>query len=59
MFEVTKENYKDFLSWHGRDLEVAKMVVELYDGTAGYHDLLSVRLWVEASKMLLKDHDGT
>ena len=56
MFEVTEDNYHDFLTRHGHDLEVAQQVVELYDGTDGYHQLLSVRLWVEASKMLLKKH---
>lgn len=53
MFEVTEDNYHDFLTWHGHDLEVAEWVVETQDANS---PLLSVRLWVEASKMLLKKH---
>ena len=54
MFEVTEENYHTFLTWHGMDPEVAAYVVETYDDTHGYHTMGTVRLWVEASKMLLK-----
>jgi len=56
MFEVTEDNYLSFLTLHGQDPECAQRVVETYDGSAGYHELLSVRIWVEASKMLLKKH---
>lgn len=54
MFEVNEDNYHTFLTLHGQDPECAKMVVDKYDNTEGYHTLLSVRLWVEASKMVLK-----
>jgi hypothetical protein len=53
MFEVTKDNYHTFLTWHGMDPEVAEYVVETYDGTDGYKELASVRLWVEASKFVI------
>ena len=51
MFEVTEENYRDFLTWHGHDVEVAQWVVETQDANS---PLASVRLWIEASKMVLK-----
>lgn len=53
MFEVTKENYHTFLTWHGMDPEVAEYVIEMYDGSDGYKALKSVYLWVEASKFVL------
>jgi hypothetical protein len=53
MFEVTKDNYHTFLTLHGLDTECALRVVSQYDNTEGYHNLLSVRLWVEASKFVL------
>ena len=54
MFEVTEENYHTFLTLHGMDLECASWVVQKYDNTENYHNLMSVKLWVDASKMLLK-----
>ena len=53
MFEVTKDNYHTFLTWHGMDPEAAARVVSLYDGSDGYKTNMSVRLWVEASKFVL------
>lgn len=53
MFEVTEENYHRFLTYHGRDVEVAKIVVSLYDNTES-RKIGSVRLWVDASKMLIR-----
>jgi hypothetical protein len=50
MFEVTKDNYHTFLTWHGHDKEVAQWVVENYDANSS---LMSVRLWIEASKFVL------
>ncbi len=58
MFEVTKDNYRDFLTWHGQDPEVAQWVIDQHDNTEGYHKIGSVRLWVDASKMLLKELYG-
>ena len=54
MFEVTKDNYHTFLTWHGMDPEVAEYVVEMYDNSENYHKHLSVRLWVEASKYVIR-----
>lgn len=54
MFEVTEENYHTFLTFHGLDPECARWVVEKYDDTDNYRNLMSVRLWVEASKIVLK-----
>ena len=53
MFEVSKDNYHTFLTWHGMDPEVAEYVIEMYDGSDGYKTLKSVYLWVEASKFVL------
>jgi hypothetical protein len=53
MFEVTKENYHTFLTWHGMDPEVAEYVVEMYDKSENYRMHSSVRLWVEASKYVI------
>jgi hypothetical protein len=53
MFEVTKENYHTFLTWHGMDPEVAEYVVEMYDKSENYLMHSSVRLWVEASKYVI------
>lgn len=55
MFEVTVDNYHTFLTHHGLDPECAKWVVDKHDNTENYHNLLSVRLWVEASKIVLKE----
>tara|TARA_R110000868_G_scaffold370216_1_gene633703 strand:+ start:330 stop:506 length:177 start_codon:yes stop_codon:yes gene_type:complete len=54
MFEVTKENFHTFLTSHGMNVEVALWVVEKYQDSDNYRNLLSVRLWVDASKMLLR-----
>ncbi len=59
MFEVTEDNYHIFLTYHGFDPECAQMVVDKHDNTEGYHNLQSVRLWVDASKMVLKHHNAT
>jgi hypothetical protein len=53
MFEVTKDNYHTFLTWHGMDPEVAEYVVEMYDNSENYLMHSSVRLWVEASKYVI------
>ena len=53
MFEVNEDNYHIFLTLHGLDPECARIVVDKYDGTDSYNNLQSVRLWVEASKMVL------
>lgn len=57
VFEVTEENYHLFLTYHGHDIEVARNVVNQYDNTDGYKSLGSVRLWVDASKMVIKLHE--
>ena len=54
MFNVTEDNYHTFLTFHGLNPECAKMVVDKYDNTEEYHNMQSVRLWVDASKMVLK-----
>jgi hypothetical protein len=54
MFEVTKDNYHTFLTWHGMDPEVAEYVVEMYDNSENYLMHSSVRLWVEASKYVIR-----
>jgi hypothetical protein len=54
MIEVTEENYLTFLVPHGQCPDCAERVVARHDNTEGYHTLIGVRLWVEASKMVLK-----
>lgn len=54
MFEVTKENFHIFLTSHGMNVQVAQNVVDKWYNTDNYHNMLSVRLWVDASKMLLR-----
>lgn len=53
MFQVNKDNYHTFLTLHGLDPECAATVVSQYDNTDNYNNLLSVKLWVEASKFVL------
>ena len=54
MFEVTEENYHRFLSYHGMCPEAARRVVQLYDNPESRKNK-SVALWVDASKMVLKN----
>ena len=51
---ITEENYHTFLTYHGRDIDVARYVVSTYDNTDVYHSLQAVKIWVEASKMVIK-----
>ena len=53
MYEVTKDNYHTFLTFHGMNPEVAEWVVEQWDNSEGYHTLMAVRIWVEASKFVI------
>jgi len=53
MLEVTENNYRLFLTFHGLNVESAQWVVSRYDNTENYHNLLSVRIWVEASKFVV------
>jgi hypothetical protein len=55
MTKITKENYLKFLTYHGRDPEVAKWVVKNYHNTDAYHKIGSVRIWVDASLMVLNE----
>lgn len=54
MFEVNEQNYQKFLTYHGQDPEVAKRVVKQFYNTESYHKNGSVKLWVDASKIVLK-----
>lgn len=54
MFEVNEDNYHKFLTHHGCNVECARWVVVNYDNTDNYRNLMSVRLWVDASKIVLK-----
>ena len=55
MFEVNKKNYHMFLTKHGMNVEVAQEVVKRYQHSDNYKNLLSVRLWVDASRMLIRE----
>lgn len=54
MYEVTEENYRQYLSYHGQTVDCCKWVIEQFGNSDGYHTIRSVRLWVDASKMFLK-----
>lgn len=54
---VTEENYQSFLTYHGRDIEVARYVVATHDNTDNYKNLKAVQVWVEASKMVIKMYE--
>lgn len=58
MLEVTEDNYHLFLTFHGLSKECAELVVANHDNTENYHNLISVRQWVEASKYVLKGEDN-
>lgn len=53
MYEVTKNNYHQFLTFHGMCPETASIVVATWDNTEAYRTNGSVRTWVEASKFVL------
>ena len=53
MFEVTEENYRQYLSFHGQTYECCQWVIEQHDNPES-RKLQSVCLWVDASKMFLK-----
>lgn len=53
LYSVTEDNYHIFLTYHGRDPEVARDVVERYDNEE-YRQLIGICLWVDASKMVLE-----
>jgi hypothetical protein len=55
MFEVTKQNYHIFLTHHGMNVEVAQYVIKKYYNSENYKNMLSVRLWVDASRMLIRE----
>lgn len=54
MLEVTEDNYYTFLTFHGLDPECAQWVIDKHDNTDNYHNMQSVKQWVDASKMVLK-----
>jgi hypothetical protein len=54
IYEVTEDNYQQFLTYHGRTVSCAQYVVDTHDKTDNYYKLKSVYLWVEASKMVIK-----
>lgn len=54
MIKVTEDNYHTFLSYHGRDIDVARYVVDTYNNTDTYKSIEGVRVWVEASKIVIK-----
>jgi hypothetical protein len=58
MLEVTEDNYNQFLTLHGLRKDCAEIVVAQYDNTENYHNLISVRQWVEASKYVLKGENS-
>jgi len=55
MIEPDETNYHLFLSYHGMNVEVATSVVATFDNTEAYHTNGSVRVWVEASKYVIKE----
>ncbi len=55
MIEPDETNYHLFLSYHGMNVEVAARVVATFDNTEAYHTNGSVRVWVQASKYVIKE----
>ena len=54
MIKVTRDNYHNFLTMHGMHPETAEWVLRHFDNPEGKYDLESVRIWVEASKIVLE-----
>jgi len=55
MIELNESNYHLFLSYHGMSVDVATKVVATFDNTEAYRTNGSVRVWVEASKYVIKE----
>lgn len=55
MTEPNESNYHLFLSYHGMSVDVATKVVATFDNTEAYRTNGSVRMWVEASKYVIKE----
>lgn len=55
MIEPNETNYHLFLSYHGMSVDVASNVVATWANTEAYHINGSVRVWVEASKYVIKE----
>ncbi len=55
MIEPNESNYHLFLSYHGMSVDVATKVVATFDNTEAYRTNGSVRVWVEASKYVIKE----
>lgn len=55
MIEPNESNYHLFLSYHGMSVDVATKVVATFDNTEAYRTNGSIRVWVEASKYVIKE----
>jgi hypothetical protein len=55
MIEPNETNYHLFLTYHGMSVDVASNVVATWANTEAYHTNGSVRVWVEASRYVLKE----
>lgn len=54
MFEVTEENYHQYLIFHSQTYESCNWVINQFGDSESYHTMMSVRLWVDACKMFLE-----
>ena len=55
MTKVTNENYLNYLTFHGRTVDAAWNVVKKWGGRPEYHTHEAIRMWVDASSIVLEN----
>jgi len=53
--EITKNNYLNYLTFHGRTVEGAWYVVKKWGVRPEYHTHEVIRMWVDASAIVLEN----
>ena len=53
--QVTKDNYLNYLTFHGRTVDAAWYVVKKWNDTLQYHTHEGIRIWVDASRKFLEE----
>lgn len=53
--EITKDNYLNYLTFHGQTVEGAWYVVKRWNDTKDYHTHEAIRMWVDASRKFLEE----
>jgi len=54
MTKVTNENYLNYLTFHGTNVETAEYVVEKWRNSQHYYENEAIASWVDASQMFLQ-----